>query len=407
MKAHSDPTREGTMTDLKITRRTFVSGAAGAASLAAFGARAQGLALPKSPVALSIVDVAGNLALTQRAIENYRKAKPNLVSRISSTKRTAPELAGKIKAQQDAGRVDIDLVLTGTDALSAGIEQKLWVDLVPGHAAALPKLDDIYLPAAAKMQTLAKGQGVVVTYYPSGPLLEYMPDKVKNVPTTAEELLAWAKANPNRLIYARPANSGPGRTFIMGLPYILGDSNPQDPAKGWDKTWAYLKELGQNIEYYPSGTGAVMKELGEGSRDMTVSTTGWDINPRVLGVVPKEAKVAALKGFHWVADAHYMCVPKGLSNDKMAVLLDLMNFLLTKEQQAYTYDEGYFYPGPAVKGVTLDMAPPESQAAIKEFGRPEYEKWIAENPIELPLQPEQMVVAFRMWDEQVAGGKRK
>ncbi|SCY66895.1 ABC transporter substrate-binding protein [Microvirga guangxiensis] len=392
-----------------ITRRNFVGGVAAGAGLATVGGRAfaQQLALPTSPVTLNIIDVAGNLALTQKAIENYRKAKPNLVSRITFTKAPAPELAGKLKAQQDAGRVDIDLVLTGTDALSAGIEQKLWVEVMAQHASALPKLDDIYLPAAAKMQTLAKGQGVVVTYYPSGPILEYMPDRVKKVPTTAEELLAWTKENPNRLIYARPANSGPGRTFIMGLPYILGDSNPQDPAKGWDKTWAYLKELGQNIEYYPSGTGAVMKELGEGSRDMTVSTTGWDINPRVLGVVPKEAKVAALKGFHWVADAHYMCIPKGLSNEKIAVLLDLMNFLLTKEQQAYTYDEGYFYPGPAVKGVTLDMAPPESQAAIKEYGRPEYEKWIAENPIELPLQPEQMVVAFRMWDEQIGGAKRK
>jgi putative spermidine/putrescine transport system substrate-binding protein len=406
-KSHVAQNGRKNMTNL-ITRRTFVGSVAGAAGVAAFGSTAFAQAnLPTSPVTLNVIDVAGNLALTQKAIENYRKAKPNLVSRISFTKATAPELAGKIKAQQDAGRVDIDLVLTGTDALSAGIEQKLWVDLIGSHSNALPKLDDIYLPAAVKMQGLAKGQGVVVTYYPSGPLLAYMPDKVKTVPTTAEELLAYTKANPGRFLYARPANSGPGRTFIMGLPYILGDSNPQDPAKGWDKTWAYLKELGQNIEYYPSGTGAVMKELGEGSRDMTVSTTGWDINPRVLGVVPKEAKVAALKGFHWVADAHYMCVPKGLSNEKVAVLLDLMNFLLTKEQQAYTYDEGYFYPGPAVKGVTLDMAPPESQAAIKEFGRPEYEKWIAENPIELPLQPEQMVVAFRMWDEQVAGGKRK
>jgi putative spermidine/putrescine transport system substrate-binding protein len=395
------------MTNL-ITRRTFVGGVAGAAGVAALGGPSFAQAtLPTSPVTLNVIDVAGNLALTQKAIENYRKAKPNLVSRITFTKAPAPELAGKIKAQQDAGRVDIDLVLTGTDALSAGIDQKLWVELIPAHASALPKLDDIYLPAAAKMQTLAKGQGVVVTYYPSGPLLEYMPDKVKTVPTTAEELLAYTKANPGRFIYARPANSGPGRTFIMGLPYLLGDSNPQDPAKGWDKTWAFLKEIGQNVEYYPSGTGAVMKELGEGSRDMTVSTTGWDINPRVLGVVPKEAKVAALKGFHWVADAHYMCVPKGLPNEKVAVLIDLMNFLLTKEQQAYTYDEGYFYPGPAVKDVTLDMAPPESQAAIKEFGRPEYEKWIAENPIELPLQPEQMVVAFRMWDEQIGGGKRK
>lgn len=396
------------MTDHQLTRRTFVGGVAGAASLAAFGARAQGkLALPSSSVTLSIVDVAGNLALTQRAIENYRKAKPNLVSRIVFTKAPAPELPAKIKAQQDANRVDIDLVLTGTDALSAGIDQKLWIPIAQEHAASLPKLDDIYLEGAAKMQALAQNQGVVVTYYPSGPLLEYMPDKVKKVPTTAEELLDWTRENKNRFLYARPANSGPGRTFIMGLPYILGDSNPKDPTKGWDKTWTYLKALGENIEYYPSGTGVTMKELGEGTRDMIASTTGWDINPRVLGTVPKEAKIATLRGFHWVTDAHYMCVPKGVPNDKLAVLLDLMNHLLTKEQQAYTYDEGYFYPGPAVKGVTLDMAPEDSQKAIKEFGRPEYDQLIASAPLETPLDPEPLVQAFRRWDEEIGGARRK
>src|SRR5215218_8269967 len=121
------------MTNIKITRRTFVGGAAGSAGLAAFGARAQQLALPTSPVALSVVDVAGNLALTQKAIENYRKAKPNLVSRITFTKAPAPELPSKLKAQQDANRVDIDLVLTGNDALAAGVEQKLWVPLLPDH----------------------------------------------------------------------------------------------------------------------------------------------------------------------------------------------------------------------------------------------------------------------------------
>lgn len=395
------------MTDYSITRRTFVGGAAGAAGLAAVGARAQTLALPTSPVALSIVDVAGNLALTQKAIENYRKAKPNLVSRITFTKAPAPELPGKIKAQQDANRVDIDMVLTGTDALSAGIDQKLWIPVLEQNAASLPKLDEIFLPGAKAMQGIAKGQGVVVTYYPSGPLLEYMPDKVKKVPTTADELLAWTKENKNKFLYARPANSGPGRTFLMGLPYILGDSNPKDPMKGWDKTWAYLKALGENIEYYPTGTGATMKELGEGTRDMIISTTGWDINPRVLGTVPKEAKIGTIKGFHWVTDAHYMCVPKGVPNEKLAVLLDLMNFLLTKEQQAYTYDEGYFYPGPAVAGVTIDMAPPESQAAIKEFGRPEYEQLIASAPLETPLDPEPMVQAFRRWDEEIGAAKRK
>ena len=150
-----------------------------------------------------------------------------------------------------------------------------------------------------------------------------------------------------------------------------------------------------------------MKELGEGSRDMIVSTTGWDINPRVLGVVPKEAEVGTLKGFHWVGDAHYACIPNGLPPEKMAVLFDMISFILTKEQQAYTYDEGYFYPGPAVKDVPVTMAPPESQAAIKEFGRPVYEKWIAENPLELPLEADQLVLAFRRWDEEIGGAKRK
>ncbi|WP_046868386.1 extracellular solute-binding protein [Microvirga massiliensis] len=396
------------LTERKITRRTFVAGATGVASIAAFGARAQGqLAMPKSPVTVSIVDVAGNLALTQKAFENYRKAKPDVVSRITFTKAPAPELPGKIKAQQDANRVDIDMVLTGNDALAAGIDQNLWIPVQKDYASALPKLDEIYIEGARKMQALAAGQGVVVAYYPSGPLLEYIPDKVKNVPTSAEELLAWTRENKNRFMYARPANSGPGRTFLMGLPYILGDQNPKDPLKGWEKTWGYLKALGENIEYYPTGTGATMKELGEGSRDIIVSTTGWDINPRVLGVVPKEAKIQTLKGWHWVTDAHYMCVPKGVSNEKLAVLLDLMSFMLTPQQQAYTYDEGYFYPGPAVKGVTLDMAPEESQKAIKEFGRPEYEQLIASAPLETPLDPEPMVQAFRRWDEEVGGAKRK
>jgi putative spermidine/putrescine transport system substrate-binding protein len=388
------------------SRRQFVEGSiATLAALHATGASAQGLALPKAAVALNVIDVGGALALLQKPLENYRAAKPNLVSRMTFIKAPAPELPGKIKAMQDAGRVDIDLVIGGLDALAAGIDQKLWISLLPDHAASLPDPKQIYQPPALDIHNLGQGQGMCMVYYPSGPLLEYMPARVKAAPTTAEELLAWTKQNPNRFLYARPANSGPGRTFLMGLPYLLGDKDPKDPVNGWEKTWSYLKELGQGIEYYPTGTAATMKELGDGSRDMIVSTTGWDINPRVLGIVPKEAKIQALKGFHWVSDAQYMYIPKGVSNEKLAVLLDLISFTLTPQQQAFTYDEGYFYPGPAVKDVPLSMAPPESQKAIAEFGRPEYADLIANNPVEVPLTPDKMVLAFRRWDEEV-GTKR-
>jgi len=388
-----------------VDRRQVLGGLAAATSAGLLPGQARAaLPMPKSPVTITVVDVGGNLALTQKAIESYRKAKPDAVARFVFTKAPAPELPAKIKAQQDANHMDIDLVLTGTDALSAGLDQGIWLDLKP-YLPDLPKLDEVYQPQALKMQAIAADHGLVVSYYPSGPLLEYMPDRVKAVPKTAAELMDYTKQNKNRFLYARPTNSGPGRTWLMGLPYILGDADPRDPIRGWDKTWAYLKALGDNIEYYPAGTTQTMKELGEGTRDMIVSTTGWDINPRVLGIVPKEAAVASLQGFHWVTDSHYMVVPKGVADDRLAVLIDLMGFMLQPKQQAFAYDQGYFYPGPAVKGVTLDMAPAESQEAIRAFGRAEYDRLIADNPLEAPLDAKSMVTAFGLWDQRIGAGK--
>ncbi|HHL4082262.1 MULTISPECIES: ABC transporter substrate-binding protein [unclassified Burkholderia] len=360
-----------------------------------------------APVSLNIVDVAGNLQLTQKAIEAFKEKNPGLVASVTFTNAPAPQLPGKIKAMQAAGRSDIDLVLTGTDALAAGIEQNLWQKLLPDNAAALPGVLDKYAPGPRKMQDLAQGFGLEVTYMPAGPLLEYNPAKVSDPPKTPDQLLAWCKAHPNKLIYARPANSGPGRTFLMGLPYVLGDKNPQDPINGWDKTWAFLKQLNDCVPYYPGGTSAVMKELGEGTRDMTVTVTGWDLNPRALGIVPAEFRVQAFDNMTWVNDAHYMVIPKGVPKEKLDVLFKLMNFLLEPAQQAMTYDDGYFYPGPAVKGVTLEMAPAHSQEVIRKFGRPEYAKLLADRPHVQPLNAQAMVAAFQKWDREIGSQKSK
>ena len=361
-------------------------------------------AKPASPVTLNILDVAGNLQLTQGMIDEFVAQHQDVVKEVTYSKATTPELAGKIKAQQAANRVDIDLVLTGVDGLAAGVDQGLWVPILPTYASRLPGMNN-YLPGAAAMQQLAQNQGVTITYYPSGPLIEYLPGKVPNPPKTAQELLDYAKANPGKVQYARPANSGPGRTFLMGLPYLLGDSNPKDPVNGWAKTWAYLKELGNYVEYYPSGTTEVMKNLGNGTVNIVASTTGWDINPRVLGTVPKEAKVGTLSGFHWVTDAHYAVVPKGVGLDKQSAILLLMQWILTPGQQAKAYDKGYFYPGPAIKDVPITLAPTESRNAINEFGRPEYESLIANNPLEVPLGAKELVTAFDTWDREVGGQK--
>ncbi len=392
----------------RINRRVLLGGMTASAMATTIPAWAKSPALPAAPVVITVMDVGGALALMQPAFEEYAKTYPERASRIIFTKAPVTELAGKLKAQQSAGRVDIDIVLTGSDGLAAGLANETWLKILPDFADKFPSIEENYEPAALALhKAQGDGFGIVVNYYPSGPLIEYDPERVKKVPTSAEELLAYARENPGRFMYARPTNSGPGRTFMMGLPYILGDEDPQDPVNGWDKTWAYLADLGQYIDYYPAGTGATMKEFGEGSRDIIISTTGWDINPRALGIVPETAKIGTLKGFHWVSDAFFMCMPKGIADDKAAVVLDLMAFLLTPKAQAYSYDEGYLYPGPAVKNVPLSMAPQHSQDVIKQFGREEYAGLIANNPIELPLKPDKMVVAFRKWDELVGSKKSK
>ncbi|CAM5539556.1 hypothetical protein ATER59S_04312 [Aquamicrobium terrae] len=390
------------------TRRNTLKAvlAAGIAALAMpVLAQAKDFPKPKEPLVINVVDVAGDLQLSQPALEKFAATHPDLVSKFVFTQAPAPELAAKLKAQQAAGRLDIDFVLTGNDALAAGIEQGLWTQILPDYEDMFPNLEELYLPGAYDMQKMARGQGFVDSWYPSGPLLEYAPDRVKDMPDTAEALLEWCKANPGKFMYARPANSGPGRTFVMGLPYLLGDKDPQDPINGWDKTWAYLKELNSCIDYYPSGTTVTMKELGNGTRDIIATTTGWDINPRYLGIVPEEYKVATLKGFHWVSDANYVAVPKGVSEEKLGVLLQLIAFILEPEQQAFMYDHGYMYPGPSIKGVPLEMAPQESQDTINRYGRPEYAAMIADNPIDPPLDAKPLVAMFDKWDREIGGSK--
>jgi putative spermidine/putrescine transport system substrate-binding protein len=379
----------------------------GSAGSSAGSAPASAPSSASGPVTINVIDVAGTLQLVQDALEAFRKKNPGKVEKFNFGKAPAPELPGKLKAMQDAGRMDIDLVFSGTDALAAGIAQGLWTRILPDHADKFPNVLDNYTDQAREMQKLAQDQALAVVFMPAGPLVEYNPDVVKDPPTTPADLLAWCKAHNNRFIYARPRNSGPGRTFLMGLPYLLGDKDPKDPMKGWDKTWAFLKELDSCIEYYPAGTTATMKEFGEGSRDMTMTVTGWDINPRAIGIVPENYKVAAFKNMTWVNDTQYMIVPKGLSPEKLAVVLEVMAFLLQPEQQALTYDKGYFYPGPAVKGVTLAMAPQASQDVIKKLVRPEYDEWLAKFPHQQPLEATAMIAAFSRLDEEVGAQKMK
>lgn len=358
-----------------------------------------------NPITLNIIDVSGSMQLVGDAINQFKSANPGLISNIVVKKSSALEVPSLLKAEILSEDVQTDLIFTGIDGISTCIDRDVIEKIMPAYSSSFPNLEGNYNDGAKATYDLAKGYGITYVYSPSGPMFSYNPDKIPNVPKTPDELLAFAKANPDKFTYARPANSGPGRTFLQGLPYILGDSNPKDP-KTWDKTWAYLKELNQYIDYYTAKTGTAFTELNQGKRWMVSSQLGWDMNQRIIGGIPKNYNGFMLDNTTLVADAQYMAIPKGLSNDKRKVVLKLMNWLMTPSMQAITYDSGYFYPGPSVKNVPLDAAPKASQDKIKPAIRQSYEDEIKTLPSSTQLDPTNFMEALDMWD-QLFGTKVK
>jgi putative spermidine/putrescine transport system substrate-binding protein len=360
-----------------------------------------------SKITVQVLDGGGSLQLLKPILQNYQAAHPDKVVFQFPPSVTAPEVPGKLKSQEGAHKQDIALVLGGYDLVASGIQQGIWEQVLPNFASKLPNFDAIYQDPVKQYAALTQGYAIPVVYTPSGPLFEYDPSKIANPPQTIAELQAWIKAHPGKFEYARPRNSGPGRTMLMGLPYLLGDSDPKDPAHGWSKTWSFLKDINSSINYYPTRTGVTMNELGNGTRWMIASTMGWDINPRVLGQVPQGFKTFMLKGTTFVADDQFMFMPKGLDAAHQALILDIISWTLKPDQQGYTFDKGYFYPGPAVKNVPVSMAPSASQQVIQQYGRPEYDNMTQNVPIVMPLSSDNLNTAFDMWDKDVGGSKLK
>ncbi|MGB6789952.1 MAG: extracellular solute-binding protein, partial [Pseudolabrys sp.] len=282
------------------------------------------------PITLSIIDTGGDLASTEVIIRNYAKANPDKVKDIKIQRAPAPELPAKIKAQQDAGRLDINLVLTGQDGGSLLAANKQIIQ-IPNYKSEFPR--DILTDAGKALYDEGDGYLIPSVGNAGGPVFIYNPSKVPNPPKTAADLLAWAKANPGKFMYARPANSGPGRSILQGMSFILNDSKPMDPEKGWEKGWDFLKELGKSVEYYPTGTAITLKEFAQGQRWMIAGIMEWDMKPRAQSVIPPDSKIAILENTTFVVDGHYWAIPTGVPKEQVDVILDLMKFMWKPEQQ--------------------------------------------------------------------------
>lgn len=372
-----------------------------AAAVAALGIGVGGGAA-QALITISVIDVAGDLSSVRDIIENYAKANPQKVKGVTYQRAPAPELAAKVKAQQDAGRVDINLILTGQDAGSVLVQNGQLVRLFPQYDKLFPREE--LTDAAKVLQDEGEGYLLPSVVSNGGPVFIYNPNKVKQPPRTAEEFKTWVKTNPGKFMYARPANSGPGRSVLAGLPYILGDRDPKDPVKGWDKTWAFLKEVGEFVEYYPTGTGVTLKEFAEGTRWIIAGIMEWDMKPRAEGTIPPDSKIFVLPNTSFVIDGHYWAIPKGISPAEQEVVLDLMKFMRRPEQQVLTWKA---FIGPSIRAATLDKAPPDIQKLVRDHWRTEYTDMEKKYKVVAQLPVKQLVAAMDRWDKEVGAQRIK
>jgi len=353
------------------------------------------------PITLSIIDTGGDLASTEVIIRNYAKAKPDKVKDITIQRAPAPELPAKIKAQQDAGRLDINLVLTGQDGGSLLALNKQIIQ-IPNYKTEFPR--EILTDAGKALYDEGGGYLIPSVGNAGGPVFIYNPSKVPNPPKTAADLLAWVKANPGKFMYARPANSGPGRSILQGMSFILNDSKPMDPEKGWEKGWDFLKELGKSVEYYPTGTAITLKEFAQGQRWMIAGIMEWDMKPRAQSVIPPDSKIAILENTTFVVDGHYWAIPTGVPKEQVDVIIDLMKFMWKPEQQVLTWTA---FIGPVVKSATIASAPKNIQDDVKEFWRPEYDQVGTKWKVSPPLGVTALSYAMDRWDREIGADQVK
>lgn len=271
---------------------------------------------------------------------------------------TPQEIINKIKAQGKNGNIDI--VITGLDGLTLGIEAGLWDQMIPKyekevHANELTEAANAYVEKF-------KGYGVPISNGPGGPVLAYNKNKVKEPPKTYEELKKWIHEHPKKFMYASVPSSGPGRGFFFGAIQALGEDF--NKADSLDKTWGYLQDIGQDIDLYPSKTSETFNFLNDGTVDMIAHTPVWFARQKSDGTLPPNIDAVKLQGAKQVVDAHFFVMLKGLPEERKKAALEFINFAMSKESQAQGLPVGTI---PSNKYATPDLIQPQYREQYKKL----------------------------------------
>ncbi|MGV2105905.1 extracellular solute-binding protein [Agrobacterium vitis] len=247
------------------------------------------------------------------------------------------------KAKKDP---QVDMLEAVTPFYPTGsLEAGLWVDFPKAGLSNYNKVNPVVVQSPA-----------LLPYRGSQVVMMYNADKVKAVPTTFKELVAWIKANPGQFAYARPDLGDSGACFIERALQEVTGLNPDlflpenyTPAYAeplFSKLWPLLKDIQPSLfngGEYTSGNTASIQMLASGAVSMTVAWSDMALQAMSQGVVPETTSVAQLQDLAFTGGFSGIVVPTVAANKDM--VLKLADYLITPDIQNHVVTDLGGFPG--------------------------------------------------------------
>ncbi|MFM5242598.1 ABC transporter substrate-binding protein [Aeromonas rivipollensis] len=277
----------------------------------------------------------------------------------------------QLLASKQAGKTSggpIDLLWVNGENFKALKEQGLlgapFTQALPNMALVdtkLPVHEDFTLPVAGLEAPWGIGQ------------LNLMVDteEVTTAPTSAAELLAWAKANPGRFTYPKPPQFH-GSSFLKQILLELTadpaplyrEASDADFARLTAPLWGWLDQLHPVLwrkgKLFPTSAAETKQLLDDGELAMAISFNPGEARSSVQnGTLPPGVKAVAMaKGA--LTNSHFLAIPFNASARAGAKVV--ANFLLSPTAQARKADPA-FWGDPSV--LRQDTLPGNRQPALR------------------------------------------
>lgn len=309
---------------------------------------------------------------------------------------TVPWIGGELQEEVEGGLPSLDAVMTNFAGYALGAARDLWQ---PMPAGLLETYAPLLTPAGRLVQARLGDSALVMGTVPGGPVLVHRRSVLPAAPRSAAGLLDYARQNPGRFQYARPSQSRFGQAFVTAMPYLLGDAAPLDPERGWDRTWPYLRELGQFAGYYPASGRAAAEEFLEGGADLLPALLGSYLLGMATRLLPPDTLCTPFDDAPLVPYSWILAVPRGVPASRIAPVGPLVAFMHDARTQRLMFGRGLVPGSPVADGGTVTVT--EHDRLWTEALTPELSASIQDRKTAAPLDPAAEAYMLRAWDERI------